>query len=91
MGVDFTGSFGGDDLFYKCDLTDAIFDTMNHWASVDLDGKKVPSYFINCRMDEGLQNFLQQDGNIVVESKENSSEIQQRLDEITKAPEMTIK
>jgi uncharacterized protein YjbI with pentapeptide repeats len=88
-GTDFTGSFGGDDLFYECDLRGAVLDTSNHWASVDLDNKKVPSYFVNCLMDKELRDFLVQDGNLVTKS-EAPPEIQQRLAEIAEAQEVNI-
>lgn len=87
--TDFTASIGGDDLFYNCDLSDAIFDLAGHWASVDLDGKKIPSYFVNCTMSKGLRDFLVQDKNVVIEG-EIPSEVQQQLDEITKAPSINV-
>lgn len=87
-GSDFTNSFGGDDLFYKCDLKRAVFDTSQHWASVDLDGRKVPSYFVNCAMGDELRDFLKWDGNIVTERV--SLGVQQRLDEAAEAPRIML-
>lgn len=86
-GTDFTDSFGGDDLFYGCDLNGAIFNTSQPWASVGLDGKKVPSYFVNCNMGTELRDFLIHDGNVVIEG-EAPADIKQRVNEVAKAPQI---
>ncbi len=87
--VDFTGSFGADDLFYKCDLSGATFDKSAHWASVDLDGNKIASYFVDCVLSEELRNYLVSDGNVVAKG-EISVGIQQQLREVIEAPVIDI-
>lgn len=88
--VDFTKSYGGDDLFYGCDLTGAVFDTSIHWATVNLDRKKIPSYFVGCTISDELRNYLVGDGNIIVDKNEISPAIGQWLDEAYKAPTIEI-
>lgn len=91
--VDFASTNASNVLFSDCDLTGAKFWTRMGWSTYDLDGKHIPSFFFNCRIDAPTEDFLLSDGCITSRSNLTKDEqlevygnINDKLERIVIAP-----
>ncbi len=75
--ADLTETSAADALFLDCDLTGIQISPKPpyaQWASVDLDGKNIPSVFSNCKMEDTTKHFLVKNECIVDENNLTDAE-----------------